>query len=148
MKKCVWRAHPDKNIEYGEISVESKFVHLRVEKKKIKTLVTKGPDRGTYKEEDHVKEFLQIRYPNMDINYIEILLKNKDQYWLVVNQTDKRANPVLKSQFEKFYSVGDNGVHTQIIGESETLPDSGKLNKGEDDKQRAKNKAHHKKHKK
>ena len=149
MKKCVWRASPRDNCEYGEITTSSNFVKLDVEEKVKRELVTeKGANQGKYRDRTIRKEELHIMYPNYDVNTDIIRAGDKDKYWLVVNHTSKQAKAVEKSRFEEFYSQGNNGVDTKVKGDSGLLPKGSGPNPEESERQKKKNKEHHKRHKK
>ena len=155
-KKCTWKASPSDDCEYSPLNTSSKFVTLETKKRTVRELAPKKKPKGTepgylaekgYRDIDHVKELLHVKYPDYDVNTDTILAREREQYWLVVNHTTKSAKAVLKSIFPKFYSEGQS-FQKKVKGDSGVDPHTGKQHKERIKKHKAKQKDIEKRHKK
>ena len=140
-KKCVWKAEPTDNVEYGELQTGSKFVSVKTETKIVREPIYAGTDKGKYINKKYNRDFLDIRYPNYDVNTDRKLAEDRNLYYLVVNHTQKTAKAVEKKRFKEFYSEG-TGQHKKVKGDGGLMPDQGRESNPEAHaRQVAKNKA-------
>ena len=132
-QKAILKSSPTENIEFCNLKTGNKFVQVKVEKKTVRVKDDKSRIVGRYINQTLEKELLGVSYPQMDVNVIWIPAQERNQYFLVVNHTLKRANPVLKSKFDEFYTrtsgkaKGDAGL---IAGRQGTNPEENKRQKG------------------
>ena len=139
-KKCVWKANPTEDVEYAPLQAGNKFVTVRTEVKTFREPIYAGSEKGKWKNKPYKRDFLDIKYPHYDLNVDEKLAQDREDYYLVVNQTRKRAYAVLKSRFKEFYSEGA-GKHKKVKGDDGLIPDhSRKTNPEEHKRQVGKNK--------
>ena len=139
-KKCTWKAEPTHDVEYDDLKTGNRFVTLETKEKTVREIVQeKGPSYGRYKNTVYKKDFLNVEYPGKDVNEITVLAKEKEKYFLVVNHTLGRANPVLKEKFEEFYTPSSSAKPGK--GDKGILPGKPRgPNPHQNKKQKAKNK--------
>lgn len=146
--KATWKHHPDHDVEYCNLQAGNKFVRVETETKVVNELIKKeNLAEGYFKDVTYTRDFLLVSYPQYDVNEIKVNAEERDQYFLVVNHTIRRANPVLKHKFEWNYSPGGSG---KIIGDSKVHSvEAGAVavNPDEDKKAQKQLKDHEKKHK-
>ena len=137
-KRCIWKNGPTDKVEYSELKTGSRFVSLRSDKEvEKKTILTQGPDYGKTQDITKVRDILVIQYPHEDVQSFEVKANKRQDYWLVVNHTKKTARPVLKVNFDRFYSKGVGG---KVQGDRGVMPpEMGKTDKSADERLKKQN---------